>query len=110
MTQTKNKDYVLGRNATDLARVKSSGTVVMSLRLSVEEFSALSNLAESEGKTVSQVAREGIRERLEQAGKRHYEYNATLGIPHVGIDIYYGTPVQTGTSSLSTQKEYTHIS
>lgn len=57
-------EFVLGRNVTEQARGKEKDTMVMSVRLAVNEFAKLSAVAEAEGKTVSQVAREGIRARI----------------------------------------------
>lgn len=61
--QTAN-DYLLGSNVTEQARGKAKDTVVMSVRLAVEEFTKLNAVAEAEGKTTAQVAREGIRARI----------------------------------------------
>ena len=63
------QDYRLGRKVTEQARAREGrGTVVVSFRVSAEEFDALSDLADSEGKTVSQVAREAFRQGLTSAG------------------------------------------
>ena len=59
-------DYLLGRNITEQARGKAKDTVVMSVRLAVEEFLRLNAVAEAEGKTTAQVAREGIRARIKE--------------------------------------------
>ncbi len=63
------QDYRLGRKVTEQARAREDrGTVVVSFRVSAKEFDALSDLADSEGKTVSQVAREAFRHGLTFAG------------------------------------------
>ena len=63
------EDYILGRDVTEQAQAQESrGTVVVSFRVSGHEFDALSDLAESQGKTVSQVAREAFRQGLTSAG------------------------------------------
>lgn len=63
------QDYRLGRKVTEQARAREGrGTVVVSFRVSGEEFDALSDLADSEGKTVSQVARDAFRQGLTSAG------------------------------------------
>ncbi len=59
-------DFLLGSNVTEQARGKAKDTVVMSVRLALEEFTKLNAVAEAEGKTTSQVAREGIRARIRE--------------------------------------------
>lgn len=55
------RDYVLGVNVTEQAKAQESrGTVVVSFRVSDKDFKRLSTLADSEGKRVSQVAREAL--------------------------------------------------
>lgn len=63
-------DYELGENVTALARPgnKKKREVVLSVRLSAEEFDHLSALAEAQGKYTSQMAREIIHERVFAAG------------------------------------------
>ena len=69
MTQN-NQEYILGRNVTERARAQENrGTVVLSLRLSSVEFDMLSDLAESQGRTVSQVAREAIQGSLKHRAR-----------------------------------------
>ena len=67
MNRTSRQDYVLGKDVTDAVRGQSRGTVVLSLRVDSKEFATLSRLADVEGKTVSQLVREGIRARLNRA-------------------------------------------
>ena len=55
-------DYVLGRNVTKQALGKERLTSVVSIRMTSEEMDAVSAVAEREGKTFAQVAREAIRE------------------------------------------------
>jgi len=62
---TENEDFVLGEEVTTRAKSRSRGdTVVLSVRLSLEEFSGLEALSTATGKTLSQVVREAIGERL----------------------------------------------
>ena len=66
---TQQQEYRLGRKVTEQARAREDrGTVVVSFRVSAKEFDELSDLADSEGKTVSQVAREAFRHGLTFAG------------------------------------------
>ena len=66
----KRDDYILGRNVTEQAQSREKGeTVVLSFRLSGEEFVTLSEFAESHGRTVSQVAREAIQQWLLDRGR-----------------------------------------
>ena len=59
------EEYVLGRDVTDQAKARESrGTVVISFRISSEEFDALTEYAGAQRKTVSQIAREAFREGL----------------------------------------------
>lgn len=55
-------DYVLGRNVTKQALGEEELTSVISIRLSSEEMDAVNIVAEREGKTFAQVAREAIRQ------------------------------------------------
>ena len=56
------QEVVLGRNVTKLAKAKEGPkhTVVLSVRLSHDEFGTLEAIARSEGRTVSQLAREAL--------------------------------------------------
>ncbi len=54
--------YRLGRDVTDLAKAtENRGTVVVSLRLDAREFDALSDYAEAQDRSISEVARAAIR-------------------------------------------------
>jgi hypothetical protein len=78
MTQT-NQEYILGRNVTERARAQENrGTVVLSLRLSSVEFDMLSDLAESQGRTVSQVAREAIQVSFKHRNRETYSADLSL--------------------------------
>lgn len=75
MTQNQ-QEYVLGRNVTEQAQAQENrGTVVLSLRLSSAEFDMLNDLAEMQGRTVSQVAREAIQAWLKH-GSRETQWAA----------------------------------
>ena len=59
----KREDYILGRSVTKQARNRENrSTSVVSLRLSAAEMDVLFAMAEREGKTVSQVVRDAIRQ------------------------------------------------
>lgn len=83
-----NQEYELGKNVTDSAEGENRrGTVVLSLRMSGTEFDAISDSAERQGKTVSQVAREAIRSGLSIAGRDPYQ--ASISFTN-GAAIHYG--------------------
>ena len=56
------QEVVLGRNVTKQAKAKEGpkDTVVLSVRLSHDEFKMLEAIARSEGRTLSQLAREAF--------------------------------------------------
>lgn len=55
------RDYVLGDNVTEQAKAQENrSTVVVSFRVSESDFDRLSSLAVSQGKTISQIAREAL--------------------------------------------------
>ena len=55
-------EYVLGRDVTEQAKAREKrGTVVISFRIGLDEFDRLSDLAESEDRTVSWIARRAFR-------------------------------------------------
>ena len=88
-------DYVLGRDVTEQAEARESrGTAVVSFRVSGDEFDALSELADSQGKTVSQVAREAFRQGLTSAGPTR---RAAMSFPN-GVVAYFGDPDDERTS------------
>ena len=81
MTEDIDREFVLGEEVTHLVRGKRPGSIVLSLRLSSDEIAALSNIAEDEDKTVTQIAREGIRARIERKGNWATPVvSATLGV------------------------------
>lgn len=81
------EEYVLGRNVTQQARARENrGTVVISFRISGEEFDALSDVADGRGKTVSQVAREAFRQGLTSRGPTQW---AAISFPG-GNMVYFG--------------------
>ncbi len=59
------EEYVLGRDVTEQAQARENrGTVVISFRISSEEFDALTKHAGVQGNTVSQIAHEAFRRGL----------------------------------------------
>ena len=85
------QDYRLGRKVTEQARAREGrGTVVVSFRVSGEEFDAVSDLADSQGKTVSQVAREAFRQGLTFAGPTRW---ANISFPN-GSSVSFGNADQ----------------
>lgn len=85
------KDYVLGKNVTEQLRAREvRDTVVLSFRLSSVDFDALSDLAESQGKTVSQVGREAVRASLIPSANLA-GISAAIGLPD-GATVYFGDP------------------
>jgi len=58
-------ECVLGEDVTDLAGQRSrGGTTVLSIRLSLDELAEIESISRATKKTISQVAREAIREAL----------------------------------------------
>ena len=56
-----NGEYALGENVTRLAQSKKArDTVVVSVRLSVEDFSRLENMCFKTGMSMSQIVREAV--------------------------------------------------
>ena len=105
-------DYLLGRNITEQARGKAKDTVVMSVRLAVEEFIKLNAVAEAEGKTTAQVAREGIRARI-RGNQDHSATRISLSIGTLdGGAISLGGPWQAtrnGSAVGETQVSYSAV-
>lgn len=58
------ENYILGDRVTEVAKDGQRETAVLSVRLSLEEMAALESRAVQMGKTVSQVAREALRQWL----------------------------------------------
>ena len=86
---TEREDYVLGEDITEMARGREGrDTAVISFRLSSVELAALSDLAESQGKTISQVGREAVQEKLTDAAKRS-THGAAVSFPS-GDMVYFG--------------------
>ena len=82
------QDYVLGRNVTEQARARERrSTVVLSLRLSGDEFDALGDFADLEGRTVSHVARAAIQQWL--AHPYRATHSASMSFPSGGM-AYFG--------------------
>lgn len=74
------EEYVLGRDVTEQAKARESrGTVVISFRISKEEFDALTDYAGLQGKTVSQIAREALREGLTSRGQSQWAAMSFVG-------------------------------
>ena len=91
------QDYRLGRNVTERAQAQESrGTVVVSFRVSNNEFDALSDLAESQGRTVSQVAREAFRQGLTSDGPTRRAAISFLNGNLVSFGTAYGGTFGTG--------------
>ena len=61
MNETLDKEYVLGREVTDMFKSDRPATVSLSLQLPSDVLAALSDMAEAQGKTVLEVASEAIR-------------------------------------------------
>ena len=74
-------DYVLGRNVTKQALGEEELTSVISIRLSSEEMDAVNIVAEREGKTFTQVAREAIRQ-MNSAKRGEYAWSAMMSLPN----------------------------
>ena len=88
MTKEDRQGYVLGRNVTEQARAhERRGTVVLSVRLSGEEFDALANFAESQEWTVSQAARAAVQQWL--ARPQRATHSAFISFPS-GSTAYFG--------------------
>ena len=88
------QDYVLGRNVTEQARARERrGTVVLSFRVSGNEFDALSELADSEGRNISHVARAALQQWL--AHPHRAAHSASMSFPSGGMaffgDVRLGT-------------------
>ena len=81
------QDYILGRDVTEQAQAhENRGTVVVSFRISGDEFDALSDVADGQGKTVSQVAREAFRQGLTSRGPTQWAAMSFAG----GNMVYFG--------------------
>ena len=60
MTIEQDEDFILGQNVTDIAAGKGEKSVMLSVRLSPEDFIRLERLCEDSGKTLSEVVREAV--------------------------------------------------
>ena len=61
MNENLDKDFVLGRDVTDMFKSDRPATVSLSLQLPSDVLAALSDMAEAQGKTALEVASEVIR-------------------------------------------------
>lgn len=106
------EEFVLGRNVTELARGKAKDTIVMSVRLAIADFANLNAVAEAEGKTIAQVAREGIRARIRETPKTPVSrISFSIGTLDGGA-VSFGGPWQStrnGSSVGETQVSYTAV-
>ena len=60
MTIEQDEDFILGQDVTDIAAGKGEKSVMLSVRLSPEDFIRLEQLCEDSGKTLSEVVREAV--------------------------------------------------
>jgi hypothetical protein len=85
---SKRQDFILGRNVTEQAKAhEGRGSAVLSLRLSGEELDSISNIAEVEDKTLSQIVREAIRQWL--SNRQRETRWAAMSFPD-GTMMYFG--------------------
>jgi hypothetical protein len=61
MNENLDKEFVLGRDVTDMFKSDQPAAVSLSIRLPSDVLAALSDLADAQGKTVLEVASEAIR-------------------------------------------------
>lgn len=82
-------EYMLGEEVTEIAKAKRQpGTVVVSIRLSVDEAARLEKIGLSERKSISQV----IRNAIARYNPYHYETYAVITL----TDTSTGTAVSVG--------------
>ncbi len=86
------EDFVLGEDVTSLARSKiRKESVVLSVRLSAEEFAAVDALSRQTGRTPSQTVRNAIRD---------YVQGAKASQPTITISLAGGSTLATGVPSM----------
>jgi len=94
MAERTERDYQLGADVSAQARATKSTSVVLSIRLSASELHHLERLSQSQGKTISQVARDAI--------SSYHGPVAQVG-PYAMVGIAYtGTSVSIGSSDVVT--------
>jgi predicted transcriptional regulator len=98
------EEFVLGEDVTKLAAGKArKGTVVVSVRLSGDEFRELATLSQLQGRTPSQVARDALREYV--LGQHQSQATITVSLSGgativTGASNSYGQAVSTETPRL----------
>jgi hypothetical protein len=100
---SRSEAYKLGGNVTRTAKShKRKDTVVLSVRISVEELARVEALAEATGRTVSQVAREAVSAYAAPAGRPRA--SVVAGIPYFGTAFSLGEePAEYSTAPQSEQ-------
>jgi hypothetical protein len=89
------EELVLGKDVTELFGSKEKrGTVVLSVRVSAEELEAIEAASDAEGKTVSQVVREAVRNCLQVSRRSE---------PTVTVSFWNGEAVSSVRTGPSTQ-------
>ncbi len=91
------ENFELGEEVTSLAKSKmQKGTVVLSVRLPVDEFSALERVARFSGRIPSQIAREAIHGYL--YSPHNTQTTVTISFEG-GATMVTGSPMLTATAS-----------
>jgi hypothetical protein len=86
------EDFVLGEDVTSLARSKiRKESVVLSVRLSAEEFAAVDALSRETGRTPSQTVRNAIKD---------YVHGSRAGQLTITISLAGGSTLATGIPSI----------
>ena len=100
---SRDEDYVLGEDVTSLAKSKAKhGTVVLSVRLSVDEVAELEAVSDATRKTLSQVVREALKEYLQVAARRAYPVvTVSFDNGYSAATFTTGTPEHSGRAQLA---------
>jgi len=86
------EEYVLGEDVTSQAAAKArKGTMVLSVRLPIDEFAEIDAASREAGKIPSQIVRDAIRE---------YLHHAKYSQPTITISLDGGTTLATGAPTL----------
>lgn len=93
MTFDYDEEYTLGQDVTAIAASKGPKSVVVSVRLSIDEFDRLDQLCTASGKSMSQVVRDAVEAYRETETKHTHKFTMTM-VGFGGNLFTYGAPME----------------
>lgn len=87
------EEYTLGQDVTAIASSKGPKSIVVSVRLPVDEFARLEKLCSASGKSLSQVVRDAVAAHHETETKHTRKVTITM-VSSGGNVFTYGAPME----------------